>query len=340
MHPIISRTNRRNALKTVMGAGALAFAPTAALSRDGAKPIFAEPFDLLLEFLPELNAVAGGHFAKHGLDVEIVNARGTSMAAQQLIAEKASFTKVGVLDLIKMQAQQKVPLLSVATIQQSPIFTVVSLKSAPVRGPEDMRGKTIGVASLGGGTENNLDLMLAAAGIPKGTVTRQAVGLSPGNAVLLKQGRIAAFFATIEGSIALERAKEPVEIWNIGRFAPIPGGAYVVTRDYAKKQADDVVKFMRGMRDSVNQLTTQSAAEILDRVQAKYEITGEKDRAFRLRAVAEYNALITGQGKENILRNVPDVWRRSADLIRKADIADVPAIDSLYTNEFLDAASR
>lgn len=336
-----NQTSRRTILKGIAGgAGALALGFTPAASQSGTKAIFIEPFDLILEFMPELNAAAGGHFKAQGLDIDIINARGTSLAVQQLIAKQAMFTKLGVLDLIKAYAQQQIPIVSVATVQQSAIFNVVSLKSAPIMTPADMKGKTIGVASLGGGTENNLDLMLASAGIPKQDVPRQAVGLSPGNVELLKQGRVAAFFATIEVSVALQRANEPVEIWNIDRFAPIPGGAYVVTREMGEKQPETIVKFLRAIHASVIELLTDDLNKILDRAERQFEITGNKSREFRLDALKAYNALIVAKGKENILRNIPSVWQASAALTQKAGVATVANIDDLYTNRFLDQAAK
>ena len=340
MKTFSTRLDRRGFLKGVSSAGLLAVSGRSSLAQSGGKSIFIEPFDLILEFLPELNAAAGGHFQKQGLDLEIINARGTSLSVQQLVAKQASFTKLGALDLIKAYDAQNVPLVSVATIQQSAIFNVVSLKSSPILSPSDMKGKTIGVASLGGGTENNLDLMLAGAGLAKTEVSRQAVGMSPGNVELLKAGRIAAFFATVEGAVALKRSNAPVEIWNIDRFAPIPGGAYVVTKEFADSEPEKVSKFIRALQASVREILSEDANKILDRVEGKFEITGEKARDFRLDAVKTYNELIMGKGAENVLKNVPSVWRASAELAQKAGIATVTNIDELYTNRFLDQSSK
>lgn len=334
------QVNRRSVMKGAVVAGALTLGGRTAFAQSSGKSILVEPFDLILEFLPELNASAGGHFKANGLDIDVVNVRGTSLAVQQLIAGQASFTKLGVLDLIKAYAAQQLPLISVATIQQSAIFNIVSLKSAPILSPTDMVGKVVGVASLGGGTENNLDLMLATAGIPKEQVQRQAVGLSPGNIELLRQGRLAAFSTTVEGAVALQRSKEEVEIWNINRFVPIPGGAYVVSKEFADRQPKAVTNFVRALRASVSELLTADPNSILDRVEAKFELIGDKSREFRLDAVAAYNVLIVGKGKENVLVNIPDVWQASAELIQKAQVATVSDIKNIYTNKFVEAAAK
>ena len=333
--------SRRSVLQGIAAAGVLATSGgRLAFGQSGAKSIFIEPFDLILEFLPELNAAAGGHFEAQGLNIDIINARGTSLAVQQVIAKQATFTKLGSLDLMKAHSLQSLPLVAIGTIQQGAIFSLVSLKSAPVMTPADMRGKTIGVASLGGGTENNLDLMLAGVGIPGKEVARQAVGLSPGSVELLKQGRVQAFFATVEVAVALQRAKEPVEIWNVDRFAPLPGGAYVVARDFANENPKAIVQFLRAVRASAVELLTTDLNKILDRVEKKFDIAGDKDRGYRVDALQAYNKLIESQGRDNILRNIPDVWRGGAELATKAGIVNVANVDSLYTNRFIEEAAK
>jgi NitT/TauT family transport system substrate-binding protein len=335
-----NQLTRRNVIGGIAAGATLALTEIRPSLAQSIKHIFIEPFDLILEFMPELNAAAGGHFKAQGLDIEIINARGTSVAMQQVVAKQASFSKVGALDLMKAHALQKVPLVSVATVQQGALFSVVSLKSAPIMSPADMRGKTIGVASLGGGTENNLDLMLAGAGVPGKEVVRQPVGLSPGNVELMKQGRIAAFFATVEVAVALKRTNAPVEIWGADKFAPMPGGAYVVTREFAEQNPQAVTQFVRALKASTEELLSSDLNKILDRAEKQFEITGDKDRAYRLDALKAYNELVLAQGREDVLKNVPEIWRKGAELTTKAGVANVTDVDSLYTNRFLEEASK
>ena len=46
------------------------------------------------------------------------------------------------------------------------------------------------------------------------------------------------------------------------------------------------------------------------------------------------------QGEDNLLRNVPEVWRKAAELINKAGIVKVADADALYTNQYLDEAAK
>ncbi|MBI3707405.1 MAG: ABC transporter substrate-binding protein [Proteobacteria bacterium] len=299
-----------------------------------------EPFDLAFEFSHELNADVGGHFKAQGLDVQITNVRGTSIAIQQVVAKQAQVTRVGALDLMKAVAAQGVPLVSIATSLHEGIFSLVSLKSAPLKTPADMKGKTIGVASIGGGQENTLDLLLVSSGVPVAEVPRQAIGSSAGNIELLKQGRVNGFFATVETSLIFRRANEPVEIVSAAKFAPMPGGAIVVRRDFAAENPDVAVRFLRAMRASAEELLTADPNMIIERIEKKYEISADKDRNFRIEALKAYNNMALSQGRENLLKNVPGVWRKAAELTSKAGIVKVADGDALYANQYIDQAYK
>jgi ABC-type nitrate/sulfonate/bicarbonate transport system substrate-binding protein len=304
------------------------------------KLVFMEPFDIGLEYMHEMNAVVGGHFEKQGLDVTVTNARGTAVAIQQTVAGQVSITRAGALDLIKAAGAQETPLVSVATVLHQPIFSLISLKSAPIKSAADMKGKTIGVASIGGGQENTLNLLLAAGKVPVADVPRQAIGSSAGNVELLKQGRVAGFFATVENTLLLQRAGEPIEAWNSGDTAPAPGGVIIMTKAFTEKNPETVLKFVRAMRNSALECLSAEPGMILDRILTKFQITANADRNFRMDAIKAYNAMTASAGRENIMRNVPAIWDKAGELVVSAGVAKVADIKALYTNKFVDEAAK
>ena len=338
-----NKTNisRRDLFKAGLGAGAVMLCggiPVRAQSQT--KLVFMEPFDLALEYMHEMNAVVGGHFAKEGLDVTISNARGTSIGIQQVIAGQAAATRIGLLDLMQADSKQTTPLVSVATSLQEGIFSLISLKSAPITNAAAMKGKTIGVASMGGGMENTLNLLLAAGGVPKADVPRQAIGSNAGNIELLKQGRVAGFFATVENTAFLKRQGEPIVVWSATDVAPMPGGVIPVTKDFIDKNPDTVLKFVRALRNSARECLSADPGMILDRITKKYELEGNSDRAFRIDVIKAYNEMTVAAGKENIMRNVPSVFEGGAALVTKAGIVNVADAKALYTNKFVDEAAK
>jgi NitT/TauT family transport system substrate-binding protein len=332
--------SRRDLFSAALGAGAvMVCGGIPVLAQSATKLVFMEPFDLALEYMHEMNAVVGGHFAKEGLDVTISNARGTAIGIQQVIAGQAAATRIGVLDLMKADAAQATPLVSVATSLQEGIFSLISLKSAPITSAAAMRGKTIGVASMGGGMENTLNLLLAAGGVPISEVPRQAIGSNAGNIELLKQGRVAGFFATVENTAFLRRAGEPIVVWSASDVAPLPGGVIPVTKEFIEKNPDTVLKFVRALRNSALECLSADPGMILDRITKKYELEGKPDRDFQIEVIKAYNAMTIAAGKDNVMRNVPAVWEKGAALVNQAGIAKVPDVTALYTNKFVDQAA-
>lgn len=338
---ISEKFTRRLLLKSATVGGAyFAIGGIPVFAQSKTQLIFMEPFDLTLEYLQEMNAVVGGHFEKEGLDVQITNVRGTSVGIQQVIAGQAAFTRVGLLDLFKASASQDAKLVSVATSLQGGIFSLVSRSEDPINSPADLRGKTVGVASLGGGQENILNLMLAGADIPVSEVSRQAIGSNAGNVEVLKQGRVDAFISNVETALLLKMNNEPVEIWSTTEFAPLPGGVIATTESFASENPDVMVKFVRAMRNSALEILSADPSEILDRVTPHYDIVVNDDREFRLAAIEAYNELTLAQGEENVMRNVPSVFEESGRLIEAADIMEIEDVSALYSNAFYDEAVK
>ncbi len=335
------KLSRRTFMQGTLAGGSLMLSGSMPVfAQSATKLVFMEPFDLALEYAQEMNAVAGGHFEKEGLEVEINNARGTAVGIQQVIAAQANITRIGLLDLFKASASQDTKLISVATSLQDGIFNLVSRKADPIMSPADLKGKQVGVASMGGGQENVLNLMLASVNIPSEEVPRQAIGSNAGNVEILKQGRVDAFIASTETALLLQMNNEPVEIWPVSKYAPLPGGVIVTTEKFATENKETVVKFVRAMRNSALEIISADPAEILDRITAKFEITANENRDFRLAAIKRYNELTLAQGQENVMRNVPAVFEAAAKLVDAAGIAKISDVTSLYSNEYVDEASK
>ena len=75
----------------IASGGALAAVGLAgrAVAQAPRKISFITPFGYLVGYAPTLNAQAGGHFAKEGLEVEMLPGKGSAVAVQQVIAGRA-----------------------------------------------------------------------------------------------------------------------------------------------------------------------------------------------------------------------------------------------------------
>ncbi|MCH8113302.1 MAG: ABC transporter substrate-binding protein [Proteobacteria bacterium] len=332
--------SRRKFLKGTAGvAGAAAVVSTFGIgtARAQLKQInFITPFGYLIGFSPVLNAKAGGHFEDAGLDVTVLPGKGSSMAIQQTVADRAQFVRLSGIDIVKSR-DKGATLIAIATIAQSSPFFVVSPGSAAVRNPKDFVGKTIGVVSVGGGTENLLDVMLANVGIEPSSVRREVVGNGAGAYGLIKEGRIDAYIVSIGTVVRLHEAGENIHTWNTDEGAKMPGQVYATKQETIDNDPETVTQFLTAVNASVQDLfSNKDTAFLLDRMLGEFDILGAKDKEFTMKAMREEETLWLTEGAANVLRNVPARWQSITDGLVKAGLVGPTDAESNYTNVFID----
>lgn len=334
-------TTRRQFLSGAAAALPALGAPTL-LPAQAREPITVmTPFGFISDFIEMMNAVSGGHFAAQGLDVRLLGGQGTAQATQQLVAGQAAFIRAAAIDQMRAAVASGAPLVCFSTLYQASTFNVVSLKDKPIRAAEDFKGKTVGLVSVGGTTDIFLDLMLAKAGLKKDDVKREVTGNSPGALQILKQGRVDCFMCAINVLVTLQRMNEPIEHWSTDRYTPMPSQGYVTTQTLIDSKPDTVLRITRAMKASVDEMMTKPLRPIFERAAKDFEIPGIRD-IDTLIAVndAARERLWLSEGRENLMRNVPRLWKAGADALRENGVADVRNVEALYTNRFIDAVAR
>ena len=336
----------RRKMLAALGGGAallagLPFPTTVRQARAATKDVtFVTPFGYLIGFAPVLYAVSGGYFKKHGLNVTVQGGKGSAVAVQQVLGNQAMFARTGGVDLLRAAHGKGAPVTAIATVSQaSPLF-VISAQSAPINGPEDMKGKTIGITSAGGLAENLLDMMLESAGIPAKSVAREAVGNAPGAFALIGQKRISAYIASTGTVVHLRESKQPIVAWNTDKFAPIPGQVYITRNEVIQKEPETVTAFLRAVNESMNAIfDAKDLTPILEsmRMFNMRELQDLKVGEIALRAEME---LFAADGRENLLRNMPARWNGALDKMAKVGLLPPGDASKYYTNKFIDAVKK
>ena len=230
------------------------------------------PFGYIMGFSDVMFSQAGGYFAKQGLDVDIQGGRGSAMAVQQISAGNVLISRTGGTDLIKAYAKDP-SIIAFAEIYQRDIFHVISSQEKPIKTPADMAGKTIGVVSVGGATENILDMMLTQAGITVTSVKRESVGNAPAAFEFIKQGRIDAYIATNDTVTQLQIDAKPIVAWSTDTVAPCPGQVYITSRKSITEKPETLARFLRGVHEALGVMVAAKELQpILTTMTAKYEI--------------------------------------------------------------------
>lgn len=331
---------RRDVLKSTAALGVCALAAPA-LHAQAREPLTVmTPFGFIPDFIEMMNAQSGGHLARHGFDSRLLGANGTAQALQQLTAGQVQFIRSASIDMIRAAAQGA-PLVAIATSHQGSTFHMISPRDKAITRGEELRGKTVGIVSVGGTTDIFLNLILAKVGLKPDDVRREVTGNSPGTIQLVRQGRIDCFMASIVVPVVLRRQNEQIEAWSTDKYAPMPSQCYVTTREVIERRPETVVRFLRAMRDSMNEMLTQPNRPIFERAGRDFEIPGIRDLDTVIAVSdASKEQLWLSRGRDNLLKNLPDLWASGFQVLRDTGLANPPNPGELWTNRFIDEALR
>lgn len=299
---------------------------------------YVTPAALLVGYADVLVAQTNGLFTKHGLRVNIQPGNGSSQAIQQVVGGQSLLSRTGGIDLILAVAGKSVPIRSVGTISQGNPFNVISNKAQPIKSPTDMRGKVIGVVSLGGGTETILNLMLEQSGIEPKSVRREVVGNAPSAFALIDKGRIDAFIASADTLEILKAEKAPLSFFATDEHAPIPGQVYVASAEAVQRKDERIAKFLAAVGESVTSIVEDKGKGYAATMEAlkPYDIAALDNPEEAKAGLAAQVELWLAAGQENLLRNVPDAWVKAQEIMTDGSLIKAPvAPEKLYTNEFL-----
>ena len=137
-----------------------------------------------------------GFFKAQGVELAYLPGAGGGDAIRNMLSGQAdvAFTDPGSFFMALDKGEK---LVAIYDIYPQNVFNVVSLKSAGIHKPADLKGKKIGVYSLSSGTRQNLLVMLHQAGLKESDVSIVVTGLL--NFAPLMQGQVDATAATDTG---------------------------------------------------------------------------------------------------------------------------------------------
>jgi NitT/TauT family transport system substrate-binding protein len=336
----MTELSRRAVLQAGVASTAMLL-PGVGQAQSGLKPFtFITPFGYQLSFSEVLYAKAGGFFAKEGLDVTVHGGKGAAQAAQLVVANQANSARTGGGNFISAVVKSNAPLVSIATISQISPFSVISSAAKPIAKVQDLAGKTVGLASLGGSMEETLDMLLLRSKIDKTLVKREKVADSPGSFGLVEAGRVDGFFGNASTSVRVKNSGAKASILRVDDG--VPGQVFVATPEAVAKDADMLVRFLRGVNKAITALLdAKDLNPILDALGKEYEIRGIEQRETATEDLRGNMEQWTAKGRENVLRNVPEAWAEAIQVMGQAGFLD-KSVDAtkLYTNALWQQAVK
>jgi ABC-type nitrate/sulfonate/bicarbonate transport system substrate-binding protein len=318
-------------------AASAALGTASLVARAAEKVTYITPFGKIIAYAPDFVGVAGGYFAKAGVDVDIVGGTGSSQAVQLVAAGKALVGRTGGIDVVKAISNSNVPIRAIATISHLSPFWVISSAAKPIDHPKQMQGKTIGVVSRGGGTDNYLDIMLSVSGLSKDAVTRQVSGNSPGAFDLIELGRLDAFIADETVLIMLRRAGKQVKAWRVDEYADVPGQVYIASEDGIKAHRDALVGFLRGVRQAVEFIVAPGNMDKVMEQLKGFDLQELREPEVAKESVEAQARLWLAAGKDNILHNMQEKWDKGWKEMAAVGLVKTGDPRTAYTNDIFAA---
>jgi NitT/TauT family transport system substrate-binding protein len=186
-----------------------------------------------------------GYFKKQGLDVQLITVRQSDVIIAATVGGELNF-----MDII--------PTAILASVRGLPIRTIaVVLKRAPyvligqpnVRSPEELKGKRIGVSSVGGMSAYLVREIIARKGLnPDRDVTFLAIGGTSARTAALFGGTIDAALVVAPDNYALER-KGYRRLLMASDYVNYPLSGVAASSDFLAKNKAVAISFLKGLME-------------------------------------------------------------------------------------------
>jgi ABC-type nitrate/sulfonate/bicarbonate transport system substrate-binding protein len=293
--------------------------------------------------LDVINAKVGGHFTAQGLDAAIIASSTGVGAMQQLVAGRSQFLRAAAIDMVRAMARQDLKLVVIGNPEHTVSYVLLSVPERPISHAGMLRGKRIGVNSIGSTTDGYLDMMLHHAGLPGDAVERQVVGAGIGTFALVRAGKLDAVILQYERAWSLMRTVEgapapDVVVLRIGDVVKMPGRCYITTRTIVEQRPELAAAFMRAMAASVLELIAGPIEPLIARCAAAFDMPSLGPMA---ESVAIMNWIMRSwldDGRSELLRNSDAAWRSGFAAMADAGLASGLSAGALYTNRFVEQA--
>jgi NitT/TauT family transport system substrate-binding protein len=222
----------------------------------------------LLCVIPYEVARAGGHFQKHGLDVELIYTRGGNAAMQALVGGAVDYAATA-LDVAIQAYAKGAEIRRFATTGRLPLFALATAPktAAQITDVKALEGKTVGVSALGNADHALLLFLLKQAGADARKVQFATLGVNLLEA--LRQAQVDAGLVQ-EPALTLLRdsgARVLVNAMDTADAQKYLGGPYefmgvaVRTKEFEQRRAE-MAELAKGLADGLQALRQLKPEEI------------------------------------------------------------------------------
>lgn len=287
-----------------------------------------------VQFVPWYVAEEKGFFRDEGIEVHF-DYRMDIDALPLTAAGKMDFAIAGGDQVITARAQG-IPVVYLASLYAKFPPTVVALAESGIHGPEDLRGKRVGLPLYG----TNLLAM-------KAIMSQTGLTETDLELVDIGYGQIAALTEGVVDAVVVFANNEPLKLRNMGyEITSIPSWDYfslvghgLITGEKMTAEAPDLVKKMvratiRGMRYALEN-PDEAFAVCLKHLPELGEEQKKQEKEVLLASMAIWENEYTRES--GLGHSDPEAWRESQELMAAAGlIGEITPIGELLDQSFLE----
>ena len=287
--------------------------------------------------LPLWIAQEKGLFKRQGLDVDFLYIGGGSVVVQAMLGGEVQLARASAPGIVQASLHGA-DLVMIANTVNTLVYSVMTRPD--VKGPEDLRGKTLGVTRLGGGTDYVVNLLLKKWNFQRGRDVKVfQTGGMPQLLSAVQTGVVDAGVISPPSNLQGLKLglKELVDVSDLGiNFVNSPLNA---TRSYTKSNRGVVQRTLRAYVEGIQQARSDKATAL--KVLAKYgriddpEILQEVYRIYGLKHL-EKLPYVNPAGLEEILASLG----KEAAGAKPADFIDNSLLRELEQEGFFRALDQ
>jgi len=251
-----------------------------------------------------------GFYKEEGVDVEISQIAGASKILEAVVGGSADVGG-GVYEQTLQMAADGKSIVAFVSLLKSPNFAIIG--SPGIRTFQDLRGKTVGVSSVGSPSQFYLTYLLKGAGVNPSEVSTATVGMGATamaalerrqvDAAVLFGSAITAFLARNPQAAILADTRTPEGLRAAFQVDDYPASCLLARREWLDRNRDSARRMAKAVLRSLAWIREHSAEEVLARVpsagdpsaelaairlaQPMYSVDGRinKDSAEKVRAI-------------------------------------------------------
>jgi NitT/TauT family transport system substrate-binding protein len=294
-------------------------------------------------YLPNMLAQRLGYFKEQNLDVTLIDEASGQSAEQEVLVGNVDLASGSYNHTQEVQPLGKF-LEAVVQLQRAPgeAEMVDAKQAGTIKTAADLKGKNLGVTSLGSGTHTLTMAILGRAGVKPEDVHFIPVGAGATFINGMKQGKIDAGMTTeptIGTSVSQGVAKVLVDMRTPETTRAALGGDYpfislFAKNDWVDSHKDVVQRLVNAYVKTLKYIASHSAAEITDQMPADYY---SADKQAYITALDGQKTSFTTDGRmpSGGPQTVLDIETKYVPSMKGTNVD----VSKTYTNQFADKAS-